>query len=467
MTAAERRVQLEGENTALRAENQFLRAENVTLRADHAQLRTEYEGLQAELKASQERLVRLTERLKALEDQVAKDSHNSSKPPSSDGLVRKTRSQRKQSDRKPGGQPGHPGHTLALVERPDVVERHRPEVCAHCQHSLEGVAGEVVERRQVHDLPPWRLLVSEHQLEQIICPQCQQPTCGMFPMGVSAPAQYGPGVQTLAVYLHQYQLVPTHRTCAALAELGGCTISEGTLLTWVQQAAATLEPTMTQIAQGLLISRLQHADETGVRLVGKLHWLHVNSTRWLTHLAWHSKRGRQALDAIGIWPRFRGRAMRDRSSSYDQYACRHSGCGAHLLRDLTFVYEHEQQVWAGQMKDLLLDMVEAAREWRERGALRLPWGERDEWVGQYFDLLARGFAAQAPPEQGTSNPKDGDDSSRLRPRISWMTCCGEQSRCWRFWTISRSHSRTIKRSGICAWSKCSKRSLAPFAARQG
>ena len=133
---------------------------------------------------------------------------------------------------------------------------------------------------------------------------------------------------------------------------------------------------------------------------GKLHWLHVNSTRWLTHLAWHRKRGHEALEAIGIWPRFAGRSMRDRWASYDQYRCAHSICGAHLLRDLTFVQEQHQD-WAGDLKEVLLGMYEAAREWRERGASRLPAHERDEWVGQYFDVLARGFAAQPPPTEAS------------------------------------------------------------------
>jgi transposase len=120
----------------------------------------------------------------------------------------------------------------------------------------------------------------------------------------------------LSVYLHQYQLVPLERTVEALEELCGCRLSEGTLTRWEQEAASRLNPTMEQIAERVVHSRVQHADETGMRLRGKLHWLHVNSTRFLTHLAWHEKRGRAALEAIGIWPRFHGRAMHDRWKSY-------------------------------------------------------------------------------------------------------------------------------------------------------
>jgi len=114
--------------------------------------------------------------------------------------------------------------------------------------------------------------------------------------------QYGPGVRALAVYLHQYQFVPMQRTGEILSGLCGCEILEGTLAEWVVLAAETLSPTLEQIAQGALASPLQHADEMGVHLGGKLHWVHVNSTRFLTHLAWEagirSARGHRHLAAL-------------------------------------------------------------------------------------------------------------------------------------------------------------------------
>lgn len=149
-----------------------------------------------------------------------------------------------------------------------------------------------------------------------------------------------------------------------------------------------------------------HADETGMRVAGQLRWLHVNSTGWLTHLAWHAKRGRQALEAIGIWPRFHGRAMRDRWASYDHYRCAQSICGAHLVRDCVYVYEQEQQPWADDTADLLVSMARAADQWRQRGAKAVPAEERDAWVAQYFDLLASGFAAQ-PQLSAEEIPKRG------------------------------------------------------------
>lgn len=144
----------------------------------------------------------------------------------------------------------------------------------------------------MHDLPTMHLVVREHQVEQVCCPACHHLSTGTFSAGMEAPVQYGPHVRALGVYLHQYQLVPLARTCELLADLYGCQLSEGTLMTWVQRASCTLGPTVAHIADLLIASPLQHGDETGVRVEGQGGWVHVNSTRWLTHLAWHPKRGR-------------------------------------------------------------------------------------------------------------------------------------------------------------------------------
>jgi transposase len=393
MTAEEELAQLKKELVAERAKSARLEGELARERAENAHLR--------------QMLEEVLRRLGEVEGKLAKDSHNSSKPPSSDGLGRKRASLRKRSEKKPGGQAGHPGHTLKTVETPDEVVKHRPLVCQHCQHPLDEVAGRVKERRQVHDLPEVRLRVCEHQVEEVACPACGQASVGSFPAEVTAPVQYGSNVQALAVYLHQGQLVPMARTCEVLEEVCGCHLSQGTLLRWVQEASERLITTVEKIADWLSMGRLQHGDETGIRVGGKLHWLHVNCTNWLTHLAWHQKRGRQAMDEIGIWPRFGGRAMHDRWASYDKYGGAHSLCGAHLLRDCTYLAEQEQQAWAAEMADHLLAMHHAAHEWRLHGATCVPRIERDEWVTRYFEILVSGYAAQPPPAQTEASKRRG------------------------------------------------------------
>ena len=241
---------------------------------------------------------------------------------------------------------------LGRLATPEVQMRHRPAACGFCQCSLDEVEGQIVERRQVQDVPKFQLVVTEPQVEAVRCPRYHQVTRGMFPSAVCAPAQYGPQVRALAVYLNQDQLLPEARTGETLADLLGCTLSDGTVVRWVHEAAERLAPTVAVIADLVVASRIQHADETGVRIAGQLHWLHLNSTRWLTHLAWPRQRGQQALETIGILPRFRGWAIHDRWASYARYACLHCLCKAHLLRDLTFLAEEAGQVWAADTPSL-------------------------------------------------------------------------------------------------------------------
>jgi transposase len=379
----------EDELQALQEENRMLKA------------------LVAELLPLKEQLAQANARIKELEDRLAKDSQTSSKPPSSDGLARLPRRPRRPSGKPPGGQAGHAGHTLTMVEQPDDVVCHRPKVCCQCGEDLSAVPGGVAERRQVLDVPEIRLLAHEHQIEAICCPTCHSISLGSFPASVSAPVQYGPNLQALAVYLHQGQLLPTARTCQALAALCGCQISEGTLIQWSELAAERLAPTVERIADLIAASRLQHADETGIRVYGVLHWLHVNCTRFLTHLAWHESRGRQAMDELGIWPRFTGRGMHDRFASYDGYTCAHSICGAHLVRDCAAVAQQEQQEWAAEMQDFLLDLHDACQEWRLLHLSEVPAIERDDWVARYFEILAAGYAAQPPPPASSAGSCKG------------------------------------------------------------
>lgn len=382
----------EDELQALREENRLLKA------------------LVADLLPLKEQLAQATARIKELEERLAKDSRTSSKPPSSDGLGRLPRSSRRSSGKHPGGQEGHAGHTLGMAEQPDEVLHHRPELCHQCGQDLSEVVGLLAERRQVLDVPQMRLLVQEHQIERLTCPTCQSSNLGSFPAQVSTPVQYGPNLQALAVYLHQGQLLPTARTCEALAAICGSQIAEATLIQWSELAAERLAPTVERIGELIVASPLQHGDETGIRIYGMLHWLHVNCTRWLTHLAWHASRGREAMEEIGIWPAFAGRGMHDRFASYDGYGCAHSICGAHLLRDCAAVAQQEQQEWACQMHDFLLSLHDACQQWRLLHIKVVPPIERDDWIARYFEILATGYGAQAPPAAPTRGKRKGKQS---------------------------------------------------------
>lgn len=340
----------------------------------------------------QAEITALTGRIQALEAHRAKDSHNSGQPPSSDGLSKppKTGSLRGRSGKKPGGQPGHAGKTLLPVETPDRLKVHSPDGCAGCGASLGEAMGVTTERRQVFDLPPLRLEVTEHQAEGKRCPSCGEWTVGVFPAGVDQPTQYGEGIKALGVYLQGHHLLPFDRTSDLLEDLFGASPSPGTLHAALHTASSRLEATEEQIQAALAGAALAHFDETGVRVEGKLQWLHSASTETLTHYAVHPKRGQAATKEIGILPKFDGIFMHDGWQSYFTYDGDHALCNAHHLRELTFLEEQHGQAWAGGMKSLLKTAYARVRQAKDLGAERLPGFTVLEFEARYAAILEAG-----------------------------------------------------------------------------
>jgi transposase len=394
MTAEEELMQLREENRLLREQN-ALQKQLIERQQEHIDVLETHNRLQ------QQQLQELSEQVKALREGLAKDSHNSHLPPSSDRFSRQRRSLRKKSGKKSGGQEGHQGQTLMVSPAPDEVVVHAVSRCEHCQADLSQEEVLFVQRRQVVDVPASRLLVYEHQSEQNCCPQCQQITAAPFPASVRAPVQYGPRIGAIAVYLVQQQLLPLARTCEVLSDLLAVSISEGTLCDLIERCADNLVEVEQHIKEALIESSVIHQDESGLYVLGQRHWLHVTCTAQLTHYAVHRKRGKEALDAIGILPRFEGSSVHDGWRSYFLYGCSHALCLVHLLRELTFLTEEQGHSWAAELKDLLLAMKEATEQAREFGLAALHALEVEDWQAQFEKLLANADAltptAQAPP----------------------------------------------------------------------
>jgi transposase len=342
-------------------------------------------------------ILELQQEVRDLRDQLAKNSQNSGKPPSSDGL-KKARSLREKGKRGSGGQVGHEGHTLKMVEQPDHLERHAVTTCPHCAADLSAVTPNGVERRQVFDVPPVRVEVTEHQAEVKRCPRCGRQVKGCFPAEVTQPVQYGPRLKAQAVYLTTYQLLPLARACQLFEDFYAHAPAEAFVLEAQAACRAYIRPALDSIKQGLVASGMAHFDESGVRVEGCLNWLHTASTERLTYYAIHRKRGQVGMQAIGILPQFRGRAMHDHWSPYLKFeSCQHAFCNAHHLRELRFVVEQYDQTWARDMAHLLLDIkveVEAAPP--DQNSLSL---DRIADYEQRFDnLLRQGFEANPPPD---------------------------------------------------------------------
>ena len=358
----------------------------------------------------------LQERINTLERHQAKDSHNSSLPPSSDRFVRAPKSLRHKSGKSPGGQKGHRGHHLRQVEMPDEILIHPVLCCEQCHHDLRTQKASLPERRQVIDLPAKRLWVTEHRVEEKQCPVCYHLTRAPFPAPVSAPAQYGTSIQTVATYLVEGQCVPYARASQLLQELLGVQLSAGSIASFVTTCHQQLAEVETSLKAALVKTNVIHQDETALRVGTTGWWVHVCSTKRLTHYAAHPRRGRTALNAIGIAPQFRGTSVHDGFRSYQGYGFTHAWCNVHHLRELTFVEEALKQAWARKLKELLLDMKAEVEQAKALGQHELDALLLARLLRRYDSILAEGYQANPPP----AAPKQSEQAKRApgRPKQS-------------------------------------------------
>ncbi len=289
-------------------------------------------------------------RIRELERRLGLDSTNSSKPPSSDGLGKPRAPKRTNvRGRKPGGQKGHKGSTLLRSEKPDHVEDHFPHDCAHCGHTLDEGMSVRFETRQVQDIPKQSpLIVVDHLAHVCICPQCNRETKASFPEGIRSPVQYGPHLTGLVLYLNTHQLIPVKRLVKTFWDLFGVTLSTGTAVNMVSRRVSAYGDIVDKIRTGVVHARVKHMDETGLRIGGRLQWLHVACTNLLTFLWIDKGRGDVMLEARGLvvyecWKSYF--AMPNVEG--------HGLCCAHILRELESLFQFDREKWARNLARLL------------------------------------------------------------------------------------------------------------------
>jgi transposase len=346
----------------------------------------------AELKAL---LVQALARIQQLEAENADlrrrlglNSKNSHKPPSSQGYSKKP-ALPKPVKGKQGGQPGHPGKTLQMVAQPDHFVAHVPTHCPHCGQVFTQ-PGQILARRQVFDLPQPRLEVTEHQLLQQQC-VCGCVVAGQFPAYVTAPVQYGPRLSALSSLLNVEYRVGFLKLAQLWTDLTGYSYNPASGCGANERLYEQLAPVEAHIKARIAQAPLTHHDETGIRVEGKLHWLHVTCSGLWTYLFVHAKRGKLALEsAQSVFTSCLGWTVHDCWASYFTAGKgRHSLCGAHLLRELTALTEGGS-VWAKALHSLLIELYEASREG--------PVKNRADWESRYQHLCQAGYAQEAPPQ---------------------------------------------------------------------
>jgi transposase len=365
--------------------------------ADNERLRV----LVAELGQMNETLL---QRVSELERRLGRNSRNSNTPPSAEGYAKPPpRSSRRASGRKSGGQPGAPGATLRQVDHPDEVVVHSPSACGGCGASLAGAPVTSTEIRQVADLPEVALRWVEHRIEHRGC-ECGRTTMAGagdgVPEAVRAPVSYGPGVRAVATYLVAGHHLPLGRAAAVMSDLLGAPVSPGSVAAWVQAAAGGLGPFTAAVRDVLTDAPVVNFDETGLRVDGSLGWVHSASTDAATLYTCHARRGRKAMDAAGVLPAFTGIAVHDCWKPYWCYQVEHALCNAHVVRELTGVYEATGQTWAPKLARILEQLNTAVAAAKDAGRDRLDPAVLAGWHTRIDEILALGRAQNPEPDGG-------------------------------------------------------------------
>jgi transposase len=274
------------------------------------------------------------------------NSTNSSKPPSSDpNRKKKTKSK---TGKKPGGQKGHVGTTLKKVDDPDKVELIKVDRSKLPPGRYRQVG---FDSRQVFDIDISRV-VTEYRA-QILQDNKGNRFVATFPKGVTKAVQYGTGFKAHSVYMSQFQLVPYNRIQDYFADQLHIPVSEGSIFNFNKEAFRSLADFENRVKNELAASHLAHADETGINIGGKRHWLHcVSNDSWTLYHP-HEKRGMDAINDMDVLPRFKGVLCHDHWKPYYKIDCTHALCNAHHLRELTRAWEQDDQQWAQKLKNLL------------------------------------------------------------------------------------------------------------------
>jgi transposase len=356
-------------------------------------------------------IVALLERIEELERRLGLNSANSGKPPSSDGFKKPSRvtNQREKTGRKSGGQAGHEGTTLRQVPTPDKVVDHCPPVCTGCGGALSVEQATGHQKRQVFDLSPPVMQVTEHRAHSCGCWACGAETQAAFPAEVRAAVQYGATVEALVVYLQAWQLIPEDRLAELMGDVFGVEVATSTIAAMGQRKAQEFAGLAEHIEQQVKHAAVKHLDETGYRIAGVLQWLHVASTCLLTCYRTSAKRGAMLT---GVW----GIIVHDFWRPYlAMIGVTHALCNAHHLRELKALMDIEQEPWARAMHRFLRQTCHAAHLARAHQRSLSP--RFLAWLSARYDrILAQGLAfhenqpplgAGLPTHRGRSRRRPG------------------------------------------------------------
>ena len=316
-------------------------------------------GLNETISKQNEIIKVLSEENALLKERLNKNSKNSSKPPSSDGLNKPgPKSLRMKSGKKQGAQDGHEGNGFAITKDPDEIVKHIPAKCIGCDKAGICTSCGIANTRYEVDIQIDTKVIAHQTLSFVCQKENEAILTGNFPDNITGTIQYGNNLEALAVSLNTVGMMGVKRTHDILSAVFGVPISTGTIWNMVKSCADKLTDTIEQIRVAVISLPLVHFDETGTRVDKKTCWVHNASNKDFTYLTIEEKRGQIGMNSSGVLPDFDGIAVHDCWKPYWSYSApTHAICCAHILRELTGVFEnYPEQIWSENMKQLLLRM---------------------------------------------------------------------------------------------------------------
>lgn len=340
-------------------------------------------------------------RLKRLEEIIGMNSTNSSKPPSTDNKLTKTKKpSTSNSKKKRGAQVGHKGKSLKMVATPDKIEVLLPTSCSCCDSSLKNINSSKYEKRQLFDLPDVKMQITEYQAHSLKCKKCYTLNKAEFPDNINATTQYGDNLKSFISYLNSYQMLPYERITETIQDLTSHKISTGTIYNFLNTHYDKLHKFETTLKESLKKEEVLNSDETGVNIRAKLHWIHVASSSTMTYYMLHQKRGRAAMDAMEIIPSYQGVLVHDHWTPYNKYTnCTHSYCNAHILRELNGITEKESVAWSQDMHTLLTNMNIAVHKAKDSDKTQLSQPQIQKFILNYEKIIKSANNYYPPPEK--------------------------------------------------------------------
>ncbi len=344
--------------------------------------------------------------IKRLNDIISKDSTNSSKPPSTDNKFKEVKKpSTKKLKKRRGAQAGHKGKNLKLSATPDTTHILLPHNCTCCNSSLNKIKSSKVEKRQLYDLPDIKINITEYQAHSKICKKCNTINKPTFPNSVNATTQYGNNLKSFVSYCNTYQMLPYERITELIDDLVSHKISTGTISNFLNDYHNKLEQFEIDVKELLKKEEVLHSDETGVNIQGKLHWIHVASSQTFTSYMVHKKRGKVAMDDMGILSNFSSILVHDHWKSYNHYKCSHSYCNAHLLRELNGITLKDNHQWSKDMHSLLINMNNAVYDAKHNNKECISIVKKEKFTKNYEKICKNANNYYPPPDKSVKKTR--------------------------------------------------------------